>query len=71
MAKKIRKHRRRTTLGSIFILLALPWIVLGAIAVGLYKAGASDTVAILVALAGSLAATYLIRMYQSRKGKPL
>ena len=65
MAKKIRK--RRTSPMSLFILILIPWIVMGLLAVVLFSIGASDTVAIIVALAGSLVVTILIRQYAFRR----
>ncbi len=65
MAKKIRKHRKSPM--SIFILILIPWIVMGLLAVVLFSVGASDTVVILVALAGSLVATFFIRQFAFRR----
>jgi len=64
MARKLR--RRKITLGRVFVLLLVPWIVLGAIAAALYKIGLPDYVAILAGLAGSLVVTFLIRNHESR-----
>jgi hypothetical protein len=59
MAKKIRKTRMTT--GRVFILLIIPWAVMGAVALAAFAAGAPDYVAIILALAGSLLVTYVIR----------
>lgn len=61
MAKKIKKQKARTTPTRIFTLIIIPWIVMGAIAIVLYSAGAPDYVAIPGALGGSLLVTYFIR----------
>lgn len=60
MAKKIRKPKR-PSLGRIFLLLLTPWIVMGAVAVLAFKAGASDVVAVSVGLIASLIVTLIIR----------
>jgi hypothetical protein len=60
MARKIRKQTR-PSLSRIFLLLLTPWIVMGAIAVLAYKAGASDIVSIGLGLIGSLIVTVVIR----------
>jgi hypothetical protein len=60
MAKKIRKQTR-PSLSGIFLLLLMPWIVMGVIAVFAFKAGASDVVAIGLGLIGSLIVTVMIR----------
>jgi len=65
MAKKLRKIR--TTPGRLFLLLLAPWLVMAAIATVMIATGAPDYIAILVALAGSLVATYLIRMHEARR----
>jgi hypothetical protein len=65
MAKKIRK--RRTNPLQLFGLLLLPWIVMGAVAYALYRAGADDYIAILVGLASSLLATFIIRQRMPKR----
>lgn len=65
MAKKIRKTR--TSPRRLFFLLLIPWIVMGALIVVLYSAGAPDYVAIIVGLAGSLLVIYYIGGKETRK----
>jgi hypothetical protein len=67
MAKKIRKTRRLTTPKRLFVLLVVPWIVMGALIVVLFNAGAPDYLAVLGGLAGSLAVIYYIREHESRR----
>jgi membrane associated rhomboid family serine protease len=65
MAKKIRK--RRTSPMQIFVLLLIPWVIMGAVAYGLYVAGAEDYVAIIAGLAASLLVTMIIRQRMPKR----
>jgi flagellar biosynthesis/type III secretory pathway M-ring protein FliF/YscJ len=67
MAKKIRKTGRRTTPKRLFVLLIVPWVVMGGLIVVLFHAGAPDYLAILGGLAGSLAVIYYIREHEGRR----
>ena len=68
MAKKIRKSQRtRMSLQRLFIILVIPWIVLGVVALALFSVGVSDYIAIIVGLGASLLVTYIIRENDVRR----
>jgi len=68
MARKIRKSQRtRMSLQRLFIILVIPWIVLGVVALALFSVGVSDYIAIIVGLGASLLVTYIIRENDVRR----
>lgn len=65
MAKKLRKAT--TSPGVLFIELLIPWIVMAAIAVACISVGISDVTSVVIALAGAVATTFLIRRIEQRR----
>jgi len=65
MAKKLKKVRKNPLV--LMIELLLPWVVMGALAVLLTSVGTSRDSTILLALAGGLATTGLIFVFQRRR----
>jgi membrane protein implicated in regulation of membrane protease activity len=65
MAKKIRKTA--TTPTVLFIELLVPWIVMAAIGVACISAGLSDITSIIIALAGAVTVTFIIRKFEQNR----
>jgi len=65
MAKKLRKPR--TSISVLFVILLMPWIVMGGVAaIASLVLGLPDYASILIALACALAVTFLVRDYDKR-----
>ena len=66
MAKKLRKPK--TSLRLLFVELLIPWILMAFVAATMSLVlGLPDYASIIIALAGALAATFLIQNYEKKK----
>jgi positive regulator of sigma E activity len=60
----------RVPLRHLFIILLLPWLVMGLAAYALVSVGVNDLLALALALAAALVATLIIGRYQGKLASP-
>jgi len=65
MAKKIKK--RKGSMLQVFLVLLIPWLIMGIVAAVAFYAGLPDYAAILLALAASLIVTFYIGNFVFKK----
>jgi membrane protein implicated in regulation of membrane protease activity len=65
MAKKVPKAR--TSPRVLFIELIIPWIAMAILGVSAVSVGLSDVAALVIALIGALATTFLVRTFERNR----
>ena len=69
MAKKLKRVRRSPLI--LMIELLMPWIVMAVLAVTFDSVGIDRKSSIALALAGGLGATFLIFLFERRRGRTM